>query len=160
MECCCSDGKAPRNFIAQSSQSSKKNGNLLDQRSVDEKDPGRRTFHYSKEIDYAAEATAGAWYEDAGRFNARFERAFADYLGVRHAISVPCCTSAIHLSLAALGIGPGHEAVVSDVTWIASAAPVAYVGATPVFADIDPLTWCLDPLSFAAHRELVLNNQT
>jgi perosamine synthetase len=103
-----------------------------------------------KEIDYVAEATAGAWYEDAGRFNARFERAFADYVGVRHAISLPSCTSAIHLSLAALGIGPGHEVVVSDVTWIASAAPVAYVGATPVFADIDPLTWCLDPQSFAA----------
>jgi dTDP-4-amino-4,6-dideoxygalactose transaminase len=52
--------------------------------------------------------------------------------------------------LVALGIGPGHEVVVSDVTWIASAAPVAYVGAMQVFADIDPLTWCLDPQSFAA----------
>jgi perosamine synthetase len=103
-----------------------------------------------KEIDYVAEATAGDWYQNAGRFNARFERAFADYVGARHAISLPSCTSAIHLSLAALGIGPGHEVVVSDVTWIASAAPVAYVGAMPVFADIDPLTWCLDPQSFAA----------
>jgi perosamine synthetase len=103
-----------------------------------------------KEIDYVAEATAGAWYEDAGRFNARFERTFADYVGARHAISLPSCTSAIHLSLVALGIGPGHEVVVSDVTSIASAAPVAYVGAMQVFADIDPLTWCLDPQSFAA----------
>jgi DegT/DnrJ/EryC1/StrS aminotransferase family len=58
-----------------------------------------------KEIDYVAEATAGAWYEDAGRFNARFERSFADYVGARHAISLPSCTSAIHLSLVALGIG-------------------------------------------------------
>jgi perosamine synthetase len=69
---------------------------------------------------------------------------------MRHAISLPSCTSAIHLSLAALQIGPGDEVVVPDVTWIASAAPITYVGAVPVFADIDPFTWCLDPHSFAA----------
>jgi DegT/DnrJ/EryC1/StrS aminotransferase family len=62
-----------------------------------------------KEIEYVAKATAGDWYQNAGRFNARFERAFADYVGARHAISLPSCTSAIHLSLAALGIGPDHE---------------------------------------------------
>jgi perosamine synthetase len=102
-----------------------------------------------KEIDYVAEATSCDWYEDAGQFNARFERAFANYVGVRHAISLPSCTSAIHLSLAALGIGPGDEVVVPEATWIATAAPVTYVGAVPVFADIDPLSWCLDPDSFA-----------
>ena len=102
-----------------------------------------------KEIDYVAEATLGDWYENAGRFNARFERAFADHVGVRHAISLPSGTSAIHLSLAALGIGRGDEVVVPDATWIASAAPVTYVGAVPVFADIDPFTWCLDSDSFA-----------
>ena len=102
-----------------------------------------------KEIDYVAEATLGDWYENAGRFNARFERAFANHVGVRHAISLPSGTSAIHLSLAALGIGPGDEVVVPDATWIASAAPVTYVGAVPVFADIDPFTWCLDSDSFA-----------
>ena len=101
-----------------------------------------------KEIDYVAEATLGDWYENAGRFNARFERAFANHVGVRHAISLPSGTSAIHLSLAALGIGPGDEVVVPDATWIASAAPVTYVGAVPVFADIDPFTWCLDSDSF------------
>jgi perosamine synthetase len=103
-----------------------------------------------KEIDYVADATANAWYGDAGIYNARFERAFADYLGVRHAITLPSCTSAIHLSLAALDIGPGDEVIVPDATWIATSAPISYVGATPVFADIDAETWCLDPKSFAA----------
>src|ERR1700733_1364043 len=98
-----------------------------------------------KEIDYVADATANAWYGNAGIYNARFERAFADYLGVRHAISLPSCTSALHLALAGLGIGPGDEVIVPDATWIATSAPISYVGATPVFADIDEESWCLDP---------------
>ncbi len=101
-----------------------------------------------KEISYVTDAVTNAWYGKANIYNERFERAFADYIGVRFAISLPSCTSAIHLSLLALGIGPGDEVVVPDVTWIASAAPVTYVGATPVFADVDPKTWCLSAHSF------------
>lgn len=96
-----------------------------------------------KEIDYVTEAVTTAWYANANVYHERFERAFADYIGVRHAIALPSCTSAIHLSLLALGIGPGDEVVTPDVTWIASAAPITYVGARPVFADIDERTWCL-----------------
>jgi len=103
-----------------------------------------------REIDYVADAAANAWYANANVYNARFEKAFAEYLGVRFAVSLPSCTSAIHLSLLALGIGPGDEVVVPDITWIASAAPITYVGATPVFADIDPKTWCLSAASFEA----------
>jgi perosamine synthetase len=58
-------------------------------------------------------------------------------------MALPSCTSAIHLALAALDIGPGDEVIIPDCTWIASAAPIKYVGATPVFADVDPVTWCL-----------------
>jgi perosamine synthetase len=101
-----------------------------------------------KEIDYVADAAAGSWYEKAGDYNRRFEEAFAAYLGVRHAVSLPSCTSALHLSLAALGIGPGDEVIVPDVTWIATSAPVAYVGAEPVFADVDADSWCLSASSF------------
>lgn len=101
-----------------------------------------------KEIDYVTNAVTNAWYGRANEFNERFEKAFADYLGVKYAVSLPSCTSAIHLSLVALGVGPGDEVIVPDVTWIASAAPVSYVGGAPVFADIDPLTWCLSPKSF------------
>ena len=103
-----------------------------------------------KEIAYVTDAVTNAWYTNANVFNDRFERAFAEYHGVRHAVSLPSCTSALHLSLLALGIGPGDEVIVPDCTWIASAAPVSYVGATPVFADIDPDNWCLSPQSFAA----------
>lgn len=101
-----------------------------------------------KEINYVTDAVTNAWYSKASIYNERFEKAFANYLGVRYAITLPSCTSAIHLSLLALGIGPGDEVIVPDVTWIASAAPITYVGATPVFADIDPKTWCLSAESF------------
>ena len=103
-----------------------------------------------KEIDYVSDAVANAWFENANIYHERFETAFADYVGSRHAISLPSCTSAIHLSLAALGISAGDEVIVPDITWIASAAPISYVGAETVFADVDPASWCLDPQSFEA----------
>jgi perosamine synthetase len=103
-----------------------------------------------KEIDYVTDAAAHAWYSNANMYHMRFERAFADYLGVRFAMALPSCTSALHLSLLALGVGPGDEVIVPEITWIASAAPITYVGATPVFADIDPRSWCLSPESCAA----------
>lgn len=101
-----------------------------------------------KEIDYVTDAVANAWYDNANIYHERFEKTFADYLGVRYAVSLPSCTSAIHLSLLALGVGPGDEVIVPDITWIASAAPITYVGATPVFADIDDKTWCVSAESF------------
>ncbi|OAI50966.1 glutamine--scyllo-inositol aminotransferase [Planctomycetaceae bacterium SCGC AG-212-F19] len=101
-----------------------------------------------KEIDYVADAAAHAWYDQANVYHQRFEEAFARYIGTRYAVSLPSCTSAIHLSLLALGVGPDDEVIVPDITWIASAAPIAYVGATPVFADVDEHSWCLSAESF------------
>jgi len=103
-----------------------------------------------REIDYVTDAVTSCWYSEANKYHAKFERAFAEYIDVRHAVSLPSCTSAIHLSLAALGVEPGDEVIVPDVTWIASAAPIRYVGATAVFADIDERSWCLSPESFEA----------
>lgn len=103
-----------------------------------------------KEIDYVTDAVTNAWYGNANVYHDRFEKAFAEYLGVRYATTLPSCTSAIHLALLALGVGPGDEVIVPDATWIASAAPITYVGATPVFADIDERTWCLSAESFEA----------
>jgi len=103
-----------------------------------------------REIDYATDAAANGWYARAGEYPRRFEDAFAKYLGVKHAVSLPSCTSGLHLALAALGIGPGDEVIVPDLTWIASAAPITYVGATPVFADVDERTWCLSAMSVRA----------
>ncbi|AFY94669.1 DegT/DnrJ/EryC1/StrS family aminotransferase [Chamaesiphon minutus] len=104
-----------------------------------------------KEIDYVTDAVTNAWYGDANIYHDKFERAFANYLGVKYAIALPSCTSAIHLSLLALGITTGDEVIVPDVTWIASAAPINYVGATPVFADIDPQTWCISAESLESY---------
>ena len=103
-----------------------------------------------KEIDYVTDAVTNCWYGEANRYHDRFERAFAEFLGVKYAVALPSCTSAIHLALAALGIGPGDEVVVPDITWIASAAPISYLGATPVFADVDSQSWCLAPESLEA----------
>jgi perosamine synthetase len=101
-----------------------------------------------KEIDYVTDAVTNAWYANANIYNERFEKTFAEYLGVNFAISLPSCTSAIHLSLLSLGVGAGDEVIVPDLTWIASSAPISYVGATPVFADVDEKTWCLSAKSF------------
>lgn len=102
----------------------------------------------SREIEYVNDAVRNAWYENANVYHARFETAFADYVGRKYAMALPSCTSAIHLALAALSVGPGDEVIVPEITWIATAAPIDYVGATVVFADIDETTWCLSPESF------------
>lgn len=103
-----------------------------------------------REIAYVTDAVRTGWYGTAGAYVARFERAFAAHTGRSFAVSLPSCTSGLHLALASLGVGPGDEVIVPDCTWIASSAPISYVGATPVFADIDPATWCLSPASFEA----------
>jgi perosamine synthetase len=101
-----------------------------------------------KEIDYVADSAAHAWYENANMYHERFEKAFSHYIGTKFAMALPSCTSAIHLSLLSLGIGKRDEVIVPDLTWIATAAPITYVGATPVFADCDGKTWCITSDSF------------
>jgi len=100
------------------------------------------------EIDLVSEAAATAWYGNANRFQRRFEEAFATYIGRRFAIALPSCTSAIHLALLAIGVRAYDEVIVPEATWIATSAPISYVGATPVFADINPQSWCLSSRSF------------
>lgn len=102
-----------------------------------------------RELDYVADAAANGWLEKATYYPERFERAFAEFIGMPYAVALPSCTAALHLSLLGLGIGPGDEVAVPEVTWIATAAPISYVGATPVFVDIDPVTWCMSPRSLA-----------
>jgi perosamine synthetase len=103
-----------------------------------------------REPEIVAEAARTAWYGNHYSYNARFEAMMADYAGVKHAVSVPHATAALHLIFAALGIGPGDEVIVPDVTWIASVAPIAYVGAEPILVDILPDTWCIDPSAVEA----------
>jgi len=75
---------------------------------------------------------------------AAFEQAFAERHQVAHAIAVSSCTTALHLALAAVGVGPGDEVIVPAFTWVATANAVLYCGATPVFADVDRTTYNLD----------------
>lgn len=98
-----------------------------------------------REIAFVLEAVRHGWYEQANTFQERFEQAMAKHVGLPFAVSTPSCTSAIHLALLALQVGPGDEVIVPDLTWIGSAAPITYVGATPVFCDVDPVTLCLTP---------------
>lgn len=108
-------------------------------------------IHYTKpsitdrEIGYAADAAAHGWGEQCYEYIGRFERLFREHLGTRHAIATSSCTGAMHMGLAGLGIGPGDEVILADINWIASAAPITYLGATPVLVDVLPDTWCLDP---------------
>ena len=97
-----------------------------------------------REVAAVTRAAATAWYDNAGTAVAEFEAAFAAHTRRAHAISLPSCTAGLHLSLLALGVGPGDEVIVPESTWIATSAPIRYVGAEPVFVDVDPTTWCLD----------------
>ncbi|TBW38275.1 DegT/DnrJ/EryC1/StrS aminotransferase family protein [Siculibacillus lacustris] len=98
-----------------------------------------------REIAYATDAAAHGWGERCYDYLHRFEAAFRDHLGVPHAIATSSCTGALHMGLAALGVGPGDEVILADTNWIASAAPIVHLGATPVFVDVRPDSWCIDP---------------
>lgn len=97
------------------------------------------------EVQYATDAAANGWGEKCYQYIVRFENAFRDHLGVKHAIATSSCTGALHMGLAALGIGPGDEVILADTNWIATAAPITYLGAKPVFVDILADSWCVDP---------------
>ncbi len=99
----------------------------------------------AKETEYAADAAANGWGERCYEYIARFEEDFKRHLGVKYAIATSSCTGALHLGLGALGVGPGDEVILADINWIASAAPVTYLGAKPVFVDILRDSWCIDP---------------
>ena len=81
----------------------------------------------------------------SGPYVESFEREFASYLGAKHVVAVNSGTSALHLIMRALNIGPGDEVIIPSWTFIATAWAPVYVGAKPVFADIDPETWQIDP---------------
>ena len=88
-------------------------------------------------------------YLNDGDVTTEFERRMAAALGARYAVAATSGTGAIFLALAAVGVGPGDEVVVPDITFIATANAVMLAGATPVFADVDPETLTIDPSSFA-----------
>jgi perosamine synthetase len=97
------------------------------------------------EVSYVADAAANGWGEHCYDYIHRFEAAFCGHLDVPYAIATSSCTGALHMGLAGLGIGPGDEVILADTNWIASVAPITYLGAVPVFVDVQPDNWCIDP---------------
>ena len=108
-------------------------------------------IHYTKpsitdlEIRYAQEAATTGWGERCYEAIHEFEKRFREHLGVKYAHATSSCTGATHLGLVALGIQPGDEVILGDINWIATASPITYLGAKPIFVDVLPDTWCLDP---------------
>jgi len=97
------------------------------------------------EIDFVNDAITNGWGEQRNLYIDRFEREFAEHLGVKYSIATSSCTGALHMGLSALGIGPGDEVILADSNWIATVAPVVHLGATPIFVDVLSDTWCIDP---------------
>jgi perosamine synthetase len=100
-----------------------------------------------REKELVLDALDSGWVSSIGKYIDQFEEGFARYCGVDHALAVSNGTTGLHLALVALGLGPGDEVIVPDLTFVATANAVAYTGATPVLADIDAETLCLDPAS-------------
>lgn len=98
----------------------------------------------TREINYVTDAVTSGWNSRHSDYIIRFEKSFAEYVGAKYAMATSSCTGALHLSLMALGVGPGDEVIVPDVTWVATASAVLYTGAKPVFADINSNDWTID----------------
>jgi len=110
----------------------------------------------SKESLYAYDAASKGWNGEWSKYLTRFESAFAEYIGVGYAMATSSCTGAMQIALMALDIGPGDEVIVPDQTWVATANAVRYVGATPIFADVEIDTWNIDSSSV----EKLITNKT
>jgi perosamine synthetase len=106
--------------------------------------PLSRPLLGEEEASAAREAILSGWVTQGPRV-AAFEEEFAAYVGAPHACAVSSCTTALHLVLHALGVGPGDEVVTVSHSYIATANAVRYCGATPVFVDVDPRTYNMDP---------------
>ncbi len=98
-----------------------------------------------KEKEYLMKCIDSSYVSTYGSFVPEFEEKFAKYLRAKRAVSTQSGTAAIHIALYELGIGSGDEVVVPVLTFVATVNPVMYVGATPVFVDVDPETWNIDP---------------
>ena len=102
------------------------------------------------EASYLRECVEENWVASNGRFVREFEALFADVHGCPAAVSTTSGTAALHLAMVELGVGPGDEVLVPALTFVASANVVRYVGATPIFVDVDPVTYTIDPSHAAA----------
>jgi perosamine synthetase len=100
-----------------------------------------------KEAVYSFDAALYGWNNSWSKYLTAFEKKFAEYIGVKYALATSSCTGALQIALMALDIGPDDEVIVPDQTWVATANAVRYVGAIPVFADIELDSWNIDAKS-------------
>jgi perosamine synthetase len=96
------------------------------------------------EICYVTDAVTSGWVSSLGPYIDRFESDFAAYCGTSYAVSTMNGTVALHLALVASGIEAGDEVIIPDLTFVATANAVRYIGAIPICCDVDPVTLCLD----------------
>ena len=109
-----------------------------------------------KEIFYVNDAVSNGWNKKATCYIDKLEKNFAKYLGCKFAIATSSCTGAMQIALMSLGIKNGDEVIVPNITWVATAKAVSYVGATPIFADIGMNDWTIDAKSI----EKLINKKT
>jgi perosamine synthetase len=102
------------------------------------------------EIDLVTDAVTNGWYDNMSMHIDQFVDEFSAFSTMDYCLPTTNGTSAIHLAMLSLGIGPGDEVILPDITWVASASPIVYVGAKPVFVDINEKDWCICPLAFEA----------
>ena len=102
-----------------------------------------------KELEYITDCVRSGWVSSLGQYVKRFEQEFAAYCGAGYGLATHSGTVALHLTLVALGIGPGDEVIVPSLTFVATANAVTYTGATPVFVDSEESTWNIDPQAVA-----------
>jgi perosamine synthetase len=107
--------------------------------------PISKPFIGAREKELVLDALDSGWVSSIGKYIDEFEAGFARYCGTEFALAVSNGTTGLHLALAALGLQPGDQVIVPDLTFVATANAVAYTGATPILADIDADTLCIDP---------------
>jgi len=105
----------------------------------------------SVETSYAFDAAQNGWNNQHSKYIYGLEEDFSNYVGVKYSIATSSCTGALQIALMSLGIGKDDEVIIPDITWVATANAATYVGATPVFADIDLNTWNIDVNSIKKH---------
>jgi dTDP-4-amino-4,6-dideoxygalactose transaminase len=105
--------------------------------------PIAKPYLTKKEAKAAYETILSGWITQGPRV-AEFEQKFAAYTGARYAVAVSNCTTALHLAMIVAGVGPGDEVICPSMSYIATANSIKYVGATPVFAEINPANYNLD----------------
>lgn len=104
-----------------------------------------------REVEFVLDCLSTNWISSQGKYVEQFENCFSSYVSTNHALSVSNGTAALHLAMAAMGIGPGDEVIVPDLTFIAPASMTVLCGAKPIFVDVERSTWTIDPWAIECH---------